>query len=158
MAGPLLLREVLLLRLKLHNYQRFAAGIAVPPHRLFCSASTNSESSGQADEKTSYAAQMLKLLRAQVPPSQSSTDDPSNHSSTDNPDYRKWKNKEDEILKDIEPIVRLTKEILHSKRSLSDTYSLSGSCCFYFFRVILSLRTRSHHPIVKQNNFLSILE
>lgn len=30
------------------------------------------------------------------------------------PDYRKWKIKEDEIVRDIEPIILLTKEILHS--------------------------------------------
>ncbi|KAF7830592.1 protein DCL, chloroplastic [Senna tora] len=108
MAGPLLLREVLLLRFRLYNYQRFAAGIAVTPHRLFWNASTNPESSsGQADEKTSYAAKIFDLLRAKGPPKYSRTSDP---------DYRKWKDKEEEILKDIEPIVTLTKDILHSRR------------------------------------------
>ncbi|KAL2894706.1 Ubiquitin-conjugating enzyme E2 variant 3 [Bienertia sinuspersici] len=28
--------------------------------------------------------------------------------------YRKWKDKEDQILRDIEPIILLAKEILHS--------------------------------------------
>ncbi|CAL9174655.1 unnamed protein product [Musa hybrid cultivar] len=32
------------------------------------------------------------------------------------PEYRRWKDKEEEILKDIEPIRILTKEILHSDR------------------------------------------
>ncbi|XWS21240.1 hypothetical protein CRYUN_Cryun30bG0038400 [Craigia yunnanensis] len=32
---------------------------------------------------------------------------------------RKWKDKEEEILRDIEPIVLLTKEILHPDRSVS---------------------------------------
>ncbi|PIA27133.1 hypothetical protein AQUCO_08300074v1 [Aquilegia coerulea] len=36
----------------------------------------------------------------------------------DSPDYRQWKNKEDEILQDIEPIVNLTKEILHTDKYL----------------------------------------
>lgn len=31
-------------------------------------------------------------------------------------DYRKWKDKEDEIFNDIEPIIVLTKEILHSSK------------------------------------------
>ncbi|XP_042508950.1 uncharacterized protein LOC122084619 isoform X3 [Macadamia integrifolia] len=37
-------------------------------------------------------------------------------SRMDSPDYRKWKNREAEILCDIEPIISLTKEILHSDR------------------------------------------
>jgi hypothetical protein len=32
------------------------------------------------------------------------------------PNYRQWKEKEAEMLKDIEPTVRRTKEILHSNR------------------------------------------
>ncbi|WOK92617.1 hypothetical protein Cni_G01308 [Canna indica] len=40
------------------------------------------------------------------------------------PEYRRWKDKEEEILKDIEPIRILTKEILHSNRYL-DGESLS---------------------------------
>ncbi|XP_054799314.1 protein DCL homolog, chloroplastic-like isoform X2 [Prosopis cineraria] len=108
MAGPLLLREVLFPGFRLHSYRRFVAGIAVTgtPQRLFCSVPNNSEP-GQADEKASYAAQIAKLLRAKDLVSQPTSDDP---------DYRKWKDKEREILKDIEPIVRLTKDILHSRR------------------------------------------
>lgn len=34
----------------------------------------------------------------------------------DDPDYRKWKEVETEILEDLEPITDLTKEILHSQR------------------------------------------
>ncbi|KAL5707061.1 hypothetical protein ACHQM5_025156 [Ranunculus cassubicifolius] len=34
----------------------------------------------------------------------------------DSPEYRQWKDREAEILQDIEPIVLKTKEILHSKR------------------------------------------
>ncbi|KAL3514447.1 hypothetical protein ACH5RR_027164 [Cinchona calisaya] len=34
----------------------------------------------------------------------------------DSPDYRKWKDKESEILEDIEPIISLAKEIIHSNR------------------------------------------
>ncbi|XP_020267007.1 protein DCL, chloroplastic [Asparagus officinalis] len=34
----------------------------------------------------------------------------------DHPDYRRWKDREEEILKDIQPITILTKYILHSDR------------------------------------------
>jgi len=33
-------------------------------------------------------------------------------------DHRKWRDKEEEILRDIEPVILLTKEILHSDRFL----------------------------------------
>ncbi|KAF5183964.1 Dcl protein [Thalictrum thalictroides] len=36
--------------------------------------------------------------------------------NTHSPDYRQWKDKEDEILQDIEPIVTLAKEIIHSDK------------------------------------------
>ncbi|XP_077210247.1 DCL protein (DUF3223) [Tasmannia lanceolata] len=38
------------------------------------------------------------------------------YSRTDHPDYRRWKLIEDEILKDIDSITLLTKDILHSNR------------------------------------------
>ncbi|KAI4316670.1 hypothetical protein L6164_024626 [Bauhinia variegata] len=101
MTGPLLLRQVMLLRFRLQNYQRFAAGIAATPHRLWCCAATDPDSS-QDNEKVSTAADSSNLLKA--------------YSRFDEPDYRKWKNKEKEILEDIEPILMLTKEILHSRR------------------------------------------
>ncbi|XLU29781.1 hypothetical protein S245_065847, partial [Arachis hypogaea] len=34
--------------------------------------------------------------------------------------YHLWKEKEEEILKDIEPVVTLTKDILHSRRGISN--------------------------------------
>ncbi|KAG0486006.1 hypothetical protein HPP92_008101, partial [Vanilla planifolia] len=34
----------------------------------------------------------------------------------EHPEYRRWKNKEEEILRDIEPIMFLTKDILHSDK------------------------------------------
>ena len=42
--------------------------------------------------------------------------DPPNYPRWDDPDYRKCKDKEEEIRSDIEPITALTKEILHSDR------------------------------------------
>ena len=45
-----------------------------------------------------------------------SVSEPPKYLRWDEPDYRKWKNQEEEILGDIEPIIFLTKEILHSHR------------------------------------------
>lgn len=47
-----------------------------------------------------------------------STKEPPRYQRWDDPDFRKWKDKEDEILRDIEPTVSLAKEILHSDRYL----------------------------------------
>lgn len=137
MAGPLLLREVLLPRFRLHNYRRFAAGIAVTltPHRLFCSAPTILESSREADEKSSYADELFTLLRAKDPP---------NYQRTDDPEYREWKDKKEEILKDIEPIIKLTKNILHSRRSVSDTL-------IPYFKIVTYWCTLPVRRIVSEN-------
>lgn len=45
-----------------------------------------------------------------------SSKDPSQYFRSDHPDYRRWKDKEEEILKDIEPITFHIKQILHSTR------------------------------------------
>ncbi|CAA2982245.1 DCL, chloroplastic [Olea europaea subsp. europaea] len=45
-----------------------------------------------------------------------SAKDPPKYLRRDDPEFGKWKQKEAEILKDIEPIIYLTKEILHSNR------------------------------------------
>ncbi|KAK7310832.1 hypothetical protein RJT34_08586 [Clitoria ternatea] len=112
MAAPLLLKQVMLLRLCFHNNnRRFTAGAVATPHRLWCSAATNLPSD-EADERiassnTSNASDLRKDKRHSV------------HTRwEDEPDYRKWKDKENEILRDIEPIVLLAKDILHSRRYL----------------------------------------
>lgn len=51
---------------------------------------------------------MSELLRVKEPPKLFDTIDDLN--------YRKWKDKEDEILRDIQPITFLAKDILHSDR------------------------------------------
>ncbi|KAL2346435.1 hypothetical protein Fmac_000435 [Flemingia macrophylla] len=106
--ASLLLRQALLLRVCFHNYQSFAAGaVAVAArHRLWCAAAANSPSD-EADDKTSSSG-ISNARKALFPPSQSRWED--------EPDYRKWKNTEKEILKDIEPVVSLAKDILHSRR------------------------------------------
>nr|KYP42302.1 hypothetical protein KK1_036294 [Cajanus cajan] len=104
--ASLLLRQALLLRVCFHNYQRFAAGAVAARHRLWCSAAANSPSD-KADDKTSSAS-IGNARKALFPPSQPRWED--------EPDYRKWKDTEEAILKDIEPTVLLAKDILHSRR------------------------------------------
>ncbi|KAK7291082.1 hypothetical protein RIF29_05961 [Crotalaria pallida] len=110
MATPLLLRQVLLLhRLRFHNYQRLTVAA---PHRLWCTAATpttnpSSSSSEHAKQKPSSAVTINSSNFALK------SKDPGREGD---PDYRKWKVKEEEILRDIEPVVVLTKDILHSRR------------------------------------------
>lgn len=103
MAAPLLLRQVLLLRACLHSH---TARAVVARHRLWCSAATNSPSN-EAEEKAipSTTFNLRSDKYKSNPPRWE-----------DDPDYRKWRVKEEEILKDIEPIILLTKDILHSRK------------------------------------------
>uniref|UniRef100_A0A5B7BJS3 Uncharacterized protein n=1 Tax=Davidia involucrata TaxID=16924 RepID=A0A5B7BJS3_DAVIN len=100
MAAPLLLRGVPLLRFRLQHH-RLALGILT--HRPWCTAAE----SARPDDDVSNAGQTTAVFRAKDPP---------NYPRWDDPDYRKWKDKEGEILRDIDPITLLTKEILHSDR------------------------------------------
>ncbi|XP_019436926.1 PREDICTED: protein DCL, chloroplastic-like [Lupinus angustifolius] len=99
MATPLLLRQGLLHRL------RFTVAA---PHRLWCNAATpttNSSSfssSEHANEKPSSGVTTNNTSNFLLKPN--------------DPDYCKWKVEEDGILRDDEPIVALTKDILHSSR------------------------------------------
>ncbi|XP_037493896.1 uncharacterized protein LOC105630912 isoform X2 [Jatropha curcas] len=104
MAAPLLLRGIPLLRLR-HNHHRLAVRILSPLRQSWCSAADST----RLDEEVTTAEKSTAVLSAR---------DPSNYPIWDDPDYRKWKDKEDEILRDIEPITCLTKEILHSDRYL----------------------------------------
>ncbi|CAK9144200.1 unnamed protein product [Ilex paraguariensis] len=105
MAAPLLLRGFPLLRLRLRlglqDHHRLAVGLLTS--RLWSTASE----SVRPEENISSVGQTTAVLSAKDPP---------NYPRWDDPDYRKWKDKEEEILKDIEPITLLTKEILHSNR------------------------------------------
>ncbi|KAK7410060.1 hypothetical protein VNO78_00545 [Psophocarpus tetragonolobus] len=106
MASPLLLRQALLLRVCFHNYHCFTAGAVAARQRLWCSAASNVPSD-EAEEKTnSGGISNSSFARKSQYPSR----------PEDDPDYRKWKDKEEEILGDIQPIVVLAKDILHSRR------------------------------------------
>ncbi|KAL9449386.1 hypothetical protein AB3S75_011335 [Citrus x aurantiifolia] len=100
MAAPMLFRGLPLLRF------RPAARLRGLPRVTFCSAAPSEPT--QPEEKLSSADDnTTTLLTVKEPPKY--------HRWAD-PDYRKWKDKEDEILRDIEPILFLAKEILHSRR------------------------------------------
>ncbi|XWS14748.1 hypothetical protein CRYUN_Cryun35bG0034900 [Craigia yunnanensis] len=103
MASPLLLKGIPLLRPRLQRYNRLAAGLLSAPRRPWCAAA---ESAGHEEEVSSTEKSSVVL----------SVRDPPKYRRWDDPDYRKWKAKEEDILRDIEPIISLTKEILHSDR------------------------------------------
>ncbi|KAI3465314.1 hypothetical protein Pfo_021977 [Paulownia fortunei] len=106
MAAPLLLRALPLLRFRLvqhHHHLRLTSGST--PRRPLCSAAA--ESTGSDGDNSSSLSQIFSSKTAKDPP---------HYPRWDDPDFRKWKDKEVEILEDIEPIVCLTKEILHSNR------------------------------------------
>ncbi|WCJ35481.1 hypothetical protein M5689_016736 [Euphorbia peplus] len=100
-AASLFLRGIPLTRLRLQHY-KFPAGIIAPLRRPW-SSTADSDEEVAAIEKTSSVSSARQSLK---------------YPSWDDPDYRKWKDKEDEILNDIEVITALTKEILHSHRYL----------------------------------------
>ncbi|KAK9216531.1 hypothetical protein WN944_008540 [Citrus x changshan-huyou] len=117
MAAPMLFRGLPLLRF------RPAASLLGLPRVTFCSAAPSEPT--QPEEKLSSADNnTTTLLTVKEPPKY--------HRWAD-PDYRKWKDKEDEILRDIEPILFLAKEILHSRRLASPhsirIISISLSAC-----------------------------
>ncbi|XVE55832.1 hypothetical protein DITRI_Ditri03aG0189100 [Diplodiscus trichospermus] len=103
MAAPLLRKGIPLLRLRLQRYNRLAAGLLSAPQRPWCAAAESS----RHEEEVSSADKSSAVLSVRDPPTCNRWDDP---------DYRKWKDKEEEILRDIEPTISLTKEILHSDR------------------------------------------
>ena len=105
MATPLLLRGIPVLRLRLHHH-RLASSIFATPRRPCCTAAEPN----RADESLSHADNFTAAWSARDPPK---------HPRWEDPDYGQWKDKEKEILRDIEPITTLTKEILHSDRLVS---------------------------------------
>ncbi|KAG2666270.1 hypothetical protein I3760_15G050200 [Carya illinoinensis] len=90
MAAPLLLRGIAYLRLRLHHQHqdqhRISGSLFPIPRRLWCTA-----------------AAPTRLERRGLP----------KNPRCEDTDYRKWKV---EILRDIEPITYLAKDILHSDR------------------------------------------
>ncbi|XP_050365053.1 protein DCL, chloroplastic [Argentina anserina] len=104
--NPMLLRSLSLLRVRLHHH-RIGFGLAsAPTRRFFCT-----ESIRAAEESSSSSSADSSTLRGVL-----SVNEAPKYPRWDDPDYCKWKDKEGEILRDVEPIVLLAKEILHSDR------------------------------------------
>ncbi|XP_021600224.1 uncharacterized protein LOC110605864 isoform X2 [Manihot esculenta] len=104
MAALLLLRGIPLIRVRLGR-QRLAAGTLSP---LWYPWSSTADPT-RLDQEVCDAEKTTAVLSARDSPKYPRWDDP---------DYRKWKDKEEEIMRDIETIISLTKEILHSDRYL----------------------------------------
>lgn len=107
MAAPLFLRGFPLLRLcPHHQHHRFAVGILTPrPHSAVPEPSTTHQ-----DEHKSCSSQSSQTTTSL------SVKDPPKYPRLNNLTFRKWKEKEKDILRDIAPIIQLTKDILHSDR------------------------------------------
>ncbi|KAE8682774.1 F-box protein [Hibiscus syriacus] len=103
MAAPVILKGIPLLRIRVERYNRLSAEIVSSPRRLWRAAAESTKH----QEEASSAEKSSSVLTVRDPPKYHRWDDP---------DYRKWKDKEEEILRDIEPIISLVKDILHSNR------------------------------------------
>ncbi|CAN8277981.1 unnamed protein product [Cochlearia groenlandica] len=117
MTSLLLLRTIPLLRNGFLNHRRHristaAAGFLSCRRRLLCSLADKpqfQEDASRADASAAAAAAAAEMKSKPL------VDDSWRF---EDPDYRKWKNLEAEILGDIEPIILLAKDILHSDRYL----------------------------------------
>ncbi|KAF2579006.1 protein DCL, chloroplastic isoform X2 [Brassica napus] len=106
MTSLLLLRTLPLLRNGFLNYRHqfsiASAGFHSHRRRLLCSLA----------DKPQFREDDSPM------PAMSSTAPVDDNWRYEDPDYRKWKNLEAEILGDIEPIALLAKDVLHSDRYL----------------------------------------
>lgn len=102
MAAPLLLRSIPLFRHRLQPHRLAVAATLLT--RRPCSTLT------RPDEYCSPSLPNDTLSRAK-------SESLSHPARIDDPDYRKWKEKEKEILEDIKPIILFAKDIIHSSRS-----------------------------------------
>ncbi|XP_039131668.1 protein DCL homolog, chloroplastic isoform X1 [Dioscorea cayenensis subsp. rotundata] len=104
-AASLLLRRAPLLR--------FRPASALPLRCLAAGFSTADSSPSQGASTFSSNKEAFRPKFGTTPPA---TTQPPSEQCVDHPEYRKWKDREVEILEDIEPIVFFVKEILHSNR------------------------------------------
>uniref|UniRef100_A0A2P2JP33 Protein DCLic n=1 Tax=Rhizophora mucronata TaxID=61149 RepID=A0A2P2JP33_RHIMU len=102
MAAALLRGGASLLRLRLQHH-RLAVGVLSQLRRPWCAATE----SNLLNQEASSAKKTTAALNARDPPK---------HTTGDDSEHQEWKEKKAEILKDIEPIVTLAKEIIHSNR------------------------------------------
>ncbi|KAM1725944.1 hypothetical protein ACFX12_016781 [Malus domestica] len=107
--SPVLLRTISFLCARVHH-QRLGLRLAVRSGRACCSGASESTRAEEPRESLLSSADG-SALRGVI-----SVKEPPKYPRWDDPDYCKWKDKEREILNDIEPVVLLAKEILHSDR------------------------------------------
>ncbi|KAL2458993.1 hypothetical protein Fot_55279 [Forsythia ovata] len=86
------------------HHSHFQVATWLVTHRSWCCAAELTRPEKDSFSVCQTAAAALKAK------------DPLEYPRRDDPDFRKWEEKEAEILKDIESIIYLTKEILHSDR------------------------------------------
>ncbi|XP_022982289.1 protein DCL, chloroplastic-like isoform X2 [Cucurbita maxima] len=127
MVASLLLRGHPLIRLGLRN-RGLCTGILQVTRRSCCTAMPASTPPGGGLSSAENTTSVL------------STTDPPKYQRWDEPGYRKWKNQEEEILSDIDPIISLTKEILHSNRYVD------GERLTFEDEKIVVDRLLAHHP------------
>lgn len=117
-AALLFARGIPLLPLRLRRIQPSALFLFPSLGRTsFCTATDSYEKVASAAASDSTAV--------------CSSKDPSQYFRSDHPDYRRWKDKEEEILKDIEPITFHIKQILHSTRypkKSNEIYMFHSGC------------------------------
>ncbi|KAM7514372.1 hypothetical protein LguiA_003955 [Lonicera macranthoides] len=102
MATPLLFRGIPLLRSRIHHqHHRLVLAVCLPTRRPWSTAPEpiRPDENLSSEKTTPSSAKPSPKLRR-----------------WEHPDYCKWKVKEKEILEDIEPIIFLTKNIIHSHR------------------------------------------
>ncbi|KAJ6804086.1 protein DCL, chloroplastic [Iris pallida] len=88
------------------------------PFRRFSASGLSALDSSAAAAPSSFSSTVIIGGASVTPPKPPKPPLPENNSWADHPDFRRWKDKEEEILSDIEPITLLAKEILHSDRYL----------------------------------------
>uniref|UniRef100_A0A9I9DDJ8 Protein DCL, chloroplastic n=1 Tax=Cucumis melo TaxID=3656 RepID=A0A9I9DDJ8_CUCME len=133
MAASFLFRGHPLLRLGLKR-RGLCTGVVQVTRRSCCSATVASTPS---DGDLTAGDNATSLVSSSEPPK---------YQRWDEPDYRKWKNQEEEILGDIEPIIFLTKEILHShSRALGQAYADGERLTLEDERTVVD-RLLAHHP------------
>jgi hypothetical protein len=113
MTSLLLLRTLPLLRNGFLNHRHqvgiVAGGILSHRRRLLCSLADRPQFYENNDSVSPVEGSGAAAMNVTSPVVDNSW-------RYEDPDYRKWKNLEAEILRDIEPISLLAKEILHSDR------------------------------------------
>lgn len=103
-SSSLLLRGLPFLRrrLQLHRHGLNAASRLTQPRWPLC---TTAGEPAAADGGAAPSSDEISGVREAL-----------KYSRWNDPDYRQWRDKEEEIFKDIEPIFLLAKDILHSSR------------------------------------------